>query len=968
MNVEACKIMKIHIKKFCVIAEIMLVALSLLLPLNVCISAETKTAKGAAPDTQVSQSTYNEYIKKYTESKYPAFDIIVDADNLADNSTGVAFLEKYEGSDKKSVLTKEESKATWSFEVEESGLYNLVMRYFPYEGKGGDINRILYLDGKIPFEEARYITINRIWKEEYTADKTDVYGNDVLPNEVEVKRWNDYTAVDSTGYVSEPLYFYLEKGTHTITLESEREPVLIESLTFTQSKATKSYAEVLEEYKQKGYTAAEGGTIFFQAEEMFEKSSRSIYPLNDRDSESTQPQDIFKTKLNYMGGTNWKNAGAWVSWKIKPEKSGLYKIAPRYRQNFYSGTYVSRKLFINGEVPFTEASEIEFGYDSDWAVMPLGDEKNGDYLFYFDSSKEYEIKLEVVLGEMGEILTSVNEILDSLNKCYREILMITGTTPDSNRDYNFEEVIPETIAELEKQKELLENVSKEMVNATGQRGERVTTLDQLVFLIEKMVAKPSEISKLFTRFKDNISSLGSWILSTSQQPLALDYFALVPEKAEVPSANGNFFKRVFFGIQSFLSSFTEEYAVESENDKSPDSVTVWLSTGRDQYTVIRRLIDGSFTPETKTTVKLQLVGAGTLLPSVLTGKGPDVSLSNAVDATVSIENPIDYAVRHAVIDLSKFNDFEEIASRFYESAIVPYRFDGGVYALPETQSFNMMFIRTDIFEQLDISIPETWDELDRIIPELQKKNMSVGIPHDLNALLMLMYQQGTPLYINNGEKTNLDSSQAIRSFQKLTEYFTLYNLPTDYDFYNRFRSGEIPIAIQDYTAYNQLTLFAPEIRGNWIMTTVPGTINEDGTINNTTTAKNTAVMMLQGVKNKAAAWEFMKWWTSADIQSSFTVQMQAMLNSAMQATANVEALSMLPWTVKDYISIEKQWKTVEGTPEVPGGYYTTRIVNFAFNEVYNTKKDAGDTLQSYIDSLNSELKRKRTEFGIKDGE
>ena len=127
-------------------------------------------------------------------------------------------------------------------------------------------------------------------------------------------------------------------------------------------------------------------------------------------------------------------------------------------------------------------------------------------------------------------------------------------------------------------------------------------------------------------------------------------------------------------------------------------------------------------------------------------------------------------------------------------------------------------------------------------------------------------------------------------------------------------------------------------------------------------------MMLTGVKNKQAAWEFMKWWTSAEIQSGFTVQMQAMLNSAMQATANKEALAMLPWTVNDYRNIEAQWKTVEGTPEVPGGYYTARIVNFAFNEVYNTKKDPGDTLQSYIDQLNSELTRKRNEFGIKEGE
>ena len=112
----------------------------------------------------------------------------------------------------------------------------------------------------------------------------------------------------------------------------------------------------------------------------------------------------------------------------------------------------------------------------------------------------------------------------------------------------------------------------------------------------------------------------------------------------------------------------------------------------------------------------------------------------------------------------------------------------------------------------------------------------------------------------------------------------------------------------------------------------------------------------------------MKWWTSAETQSEFTNQMQNILSSGMQATANVEALSMLPWPVRDYKNIEAQWENVVGTPEVPGGYYTTRVVNFAFNDVYNTKKDPGDTLQSYIESLNSELTRKRKEFGIEQGD
>lgn len=913
---------------------------------------------------------YSDYLAGYSDASHPDSEVLISSENYSGGSSDTELLNDYAGAKGQAVLTSEEGYAEWTFTVPETGLYNISLKYYPYEGKGGDINRSLMIDGKAPFEEAQYLTFHRVWKEVYGEKRTDSDGNDIRPAEEEVREWTESLLEDSTGYAGEPLEFYLTEGRHVIRFTSDREPMLIESLKLCNTSDVKTYSEIKAEYQSKGYKPAVGDIKYLQAEDMFEKSSRSIFPQNDRSSAATQPQDIFLVKLNSMGGSNWQNAGAWVSWKLKVEESGLYKIAPRFRQNFSSGKYVSRKLTIDGSVPFKEAESLKFDYNGDWQVKAIGDEENGDYLFYFEAGKEYTIALEVVLGSMGEMLTRVDRVVDGLNECYREILMITGTTPDSYREYNFEEIIPETLERMKSQAQELKSISEMMVEATGARGESVTTLDQLVFLLEKMTDDPDTIGGLFTQFKDNISSLGSWILSTSQQPLSLDYFAIIPADGEIPEADGGFFDNLAFGFKAFLASFVVDYsALGSEKDNlDSDAITVWLSTGRDQYSVIRQLIDGTFTPQYGIRVNLQLVGEGTLLPSVLTGKGPDVSISNAVDSTSSIENPIDYAVRHAVEDLKQFDDYGEVIKRFHESAVVPYQFNGGTYALPETQTFSMMFVRTDIFEEMNLEIPKTWDELETIIPELQKKNMSVGIPHDLNALLMLMYQRNTPLYLDDGARTNLDSKVAIQCFQKLTEYFTLYNLPTDYDFYNRFRSGEIPIGIQDYTVYNQLSLFAPEIRGDWIMTSVPGTMDENGNINNSITAKGTAVMMLKGVRNKEASWEFMKWWTSAETQSEFTNQMQNILSSGMQATANVEALSMLPWPVRDYKNIEAQWENVVGTPEVPGGYYTTRVVNFAFNDVYNTKKDPGDTLQSYIESLNSELSRKRKEFGLEQGD
>ena len=49
-----------------------------------------------------------------------------------------------------------------------------------------------------------------------------------------------------------------------------------------------------------------------------------------------------------------------------------------------------------------------------------------------------------------------------------------------------------------------------------------------------------------------------------------------------------------------------------------------------------------------------------------------------------------------------------------------------------------------------------------------------------------------------------------------------------------------------------------------------------------------------------------------------------------------------------------------------GGYYVNRTYAFAFNRVINNGLDPSETLQRYIESINSELTRKRREFGITD--
>src|SRR5690606_41188825 len=118
--------------------------------------------------------------------------------------------------------------------------------------------------------------------------------------------------------------------------------------------------------------------------------------------------------------------------------------------------------------------------------------------------------------------------------------------------------------------------------------------------------------------------------------------------------------------------------------------------------------------------------------------------------------PINYAMRNAAADLTQFDDFEEVTKRFRESGLVPYRYNDGVYALSEQQTFPMLFYRKDILEELGLTPPETWQDVYNMISVLQKPNMEFYLPLESGAtnipmvpnatFAMLLYQKGAEFY------------------------------------------------------------------------------------------------------------------------------------------------------------------------------------------------------------------------------
>ncbi|MBQ8342420.1 MAG: hypothetical protein IJY22_08640, partial [Clostridia bacterium] len=401
------------------------------------------------------------------------------------------------------------------------------------------------------------------------------------------------------------------------------------------------------------------------------------------------------------------------------------------------GMYVCRRLTITGgsytgNVPFKEASELRFNYDSGWqsTLFNNGDvDANGNlkyYEFYFEEGVEYTIEMEVTLGSMGDIVRRVDAVLDSINKDYLEIMKLTGANPDEYRDYGFNRVMPDTMIDMINQSVALYQIAAELEAVTGEKSSNVATLERVAWLLDRMGKNEDEVAKYLEQLKSYIGTLGTWVGDAKTQPLQLDYLVIQPLAGSAPEAEAGFFASLWHEIKSFIMSFFRNYnrmGATSEDSNADDVVEVWLAYGRDQAQVIRNLINNDFTPNTDVNVNLKLVAGGTLLPSVLAGMGPDVYIG------IGQGDVINYAIRGALIPIEDMKDFDRIAlgtyvdeqgveqdnsanRQFNDAAMLPLGIADSTgefhyYGLPETQNFTMMFIRDDILADLGIEIPRT---------------------------------------------------------------------------------------------------------------------------------------------------------------------------------------------------------------------------------------------------------------------
>ena len=665
------------------------------------------------------KNAYKNYIEKYVNEPKPMEEIVVNVTDFTAADGAITEVKDFEGYEDCVSWLDSEGTITWKFNVKTAGLYNMEMFYYPIAGQNTTVEVDLKIDGENPFDEVRLVELDRYWKSKTAIEYDARKKNQKRPPQVEYDCWVTYPIKDKDGLINTPYFFYLSEGEHTLTLEGVKTNLYINGIRFFNSEELPSYAEIAPTQDEINNTPAlsNGEAILFEAESPKYTTASTLYPTYDRTDYTVSPSHPVNKRYNTIGTDTWDQATQAVIYEFEVPADGYYTLRMKARQSTMRGFFSNRRVYVNGVVPCKELDDVKIKYDPNWQTVEFCDADGNPIYVYLKAGKN-ELRLEAIPGEIGEVMQRLDDLIFELNYYYRRILMITGPSPDEFNDYFLDEQIPELLTVFQDAIDTLYEEKAGIEKLTGE-GSEASTLQTMAVILDMAVEEPDDIPVMLSSIKDQISAVSAWMRDYRDQPLELDYIEVKTVHDKYKDAGSNFFAAFAFNFQAFIGSFFEDYT--SISDSTTKALNVWVSLGRDQATVVNELVSSEYNPNHTTQIAISLV-QGAVLEATLAGKGPEVSLFIGGDF------PVVCASRGLLVNMKEFTDYDEVVSRFTPDITTLYEFNGGVYGIPLTQNFPMLFYRTDVLEELGYKEPpESWDALIAMLPDLQRKYLEVGL-------------------------------------------------------------------------------------------------------------------------------------------------------------------------------------------------------------------------------------------------
>ena len=854
-----------------------------------------------------------------------------------------------------------------TIDVPETAQYYLGFDYLSYDDSVLPVGMSMMVDGEYPFYECRNLEFENTWVQ--LGEKSyDRYDNEIVTVPDKFIQWERKYLSDGSYRRSLPLCLELTAGTHEIEMSILEGNFLLGGLILSAPVEIPTYT---------GSSTAEGEElIVIQAEEFSERNDSAVHAIAEYDT-SLDPYEVKDTVLNTIDSDSFASAGQKVTYNFVVYKAGYYNIGMNYRQSDKQDFPVFLNVEIDGKIPNTEFESYPMEYTNKYKTHTLQDDNANNLSVYLEEG-EHTISLTISIDNIRHILEGLDEIMSHINDLSLEITKVAGTNMDKYRDLKLSKYIPDIEEQLMGYAQQLYDLQDSVRMYVEDDKDSVAILssmsiaaEQLISLAEEPDEIPYRVAELCTSASSANRHLANTVDKLIQNNIAIDRIYLYQQGAELPEKPG-IFKSMGMNIKRFIASFTDQAYSTSNTD--PEHLQVWVNRSSQYVQIMQKMIDEYFTPKTGIEVDISIMpDQYKLVLANSSGKAPDVA--TGINYTV----PYELAIRGALADMTQFEDFKEVAAPFEEGFFLTATINDSVYAMPETMNFWVLFYRSDILDKLGLEVPDTMQDVIDMLPELQMRGLNYYQPvsgmlamRNFHGTTPLIHQYGGSLYNATAQEgTAFGNAEAIDGFTFLTELFTIYNMPINIDnFYQHFRNGDMPVGVADYATYNLMTNAAPELKNSWEIALVPGVEQADGSIDRTVCGNaESSVIFKSDSKREAQAWEFVKWWSSTEVQAEFGQTLQITYGSEyMWTTANMEAFMQLPWDTQDKLIIREQMAEVVDVARVPGTYLLECEISNAFNDIVVNKDTAQMRIDKAVKTINREIDRKLEEFEFIDSE
>ncbi len=942
------------------------------------ISVYAAEAAPAAAGTKDSAATYdvdayiNESIstnytnvsRNYTAPLYEGepYEIVIDQAYVSGSARLTGDNHDYKN---QAVDMKLGDTAALHINVPETGQYYYRFDYLAYDESVLPVEMSMKVNGAYPFYESRRVLFESTWvgDEEKSYDR---YHNEIVTVPNKVIRWETKYLMDASYRYSTPLLLELKEGNNEITLEVSEGNVLLGNMYLEKATAVPEYT---------GSEAASGAELItIQAEEFTYRNDPSVRAVAEYET-AVEPYEVADTLLNTIDKDSFKDAGQKVTYEFTAPVSGYYNMALNYIQSDKNGFPVFLDIAVDGKIPSTAFCAYPFDYTQKYKTVTLKDTDKNKLSIYLEEGT-HTVSLTINVDNVRHVLEAVSRMMGEINDLSLEITKVAGNNTDKYRDLKLTKYIPDLQDRMYGWVEELEALgeSVKQYNPDARSIAAFSFLNVAAGQIRSLADEPDEIPYRVNELAISTNSanqfLANQVDTLNKNKIGIDRIYLYQDKAELPKAKG-FFESIYLSIRRFISSFFDQ--AYSASNVNQEHLQIWVSRPRQFVEVMQKLIDEDFTPGTGIEVDLSVItDANKLVLANSSGDAPDIATG------INYAIPFDLAFRGALVDLTGFEDFKEIANRYPAGFHIPAAIEDGIYAMPETMNFWVLFYRKDVLEKLGLEVPDTIEDVINMLPELQMRGLNFYYPtagmtamRNFHGTTPLLFQHGAALYGTYAGDTTLNTEEAIEGITQLTELFTIYDLPVDVpNFYQHFRNGDLPIGIADYGTYNLLVNAAPEIADSWNISVIPGIENPEGEILRYSAGGAESTIIFQSDDDREEkAWEFMKWWSSAEVQARYGQTLQMTYGDEyIWNSANMEAFRQLPWDSQDKEVILEQSRWVMEAPRILGTYMLEREISNAFNDIVIQGRTLRIRVDRAVKVINRETERKLEEFGyLKDG-